>query len=175
MKKLTFLFTFFLLTTSLSAQIIEAGDKRRDWGWQQQSKIYNFFGFSTERGVADNVSIGFSLMISNPGGFETTNIFFVPTIKGNYYFNDLLNLDNDNIDLYAGLGVNKVLNISDNVYSAKQREYVIGLNNIYPVGVQLNVGSRYFLGGNFGFKGELSLGSSGLSAATFGLFISRKK
>lgn len=171
--KTTYLLITLLFGSCIQSfsQAIEAGDKRRDWGWQPQGSV-NFLGFSSERGVADNITIGFGIMVNGTSEEFFDERYFnanlLPTIKGNYYFTELLNLDEDKIDVYGGLGVSKLLNFNNFLDEFE-------FNGDFPVGIQLNAGGRYFISDRFGFKGELNLGRNGLSNTTIGLFVSFKK
>jgi hypothetical protein len=149
----------------LNAQTVERGSKRSDWGLILVSKEYTLYGFNVEKAPANNFTLGFSLM-SQFASFNQFDAYLLPTIKGTYYFGEFLKLD-PKIDVYAGLGFTKSLNI---YVSDKLR-----VDTDLPGGLSLNVGGRYFLNERFGFKGEFLISKNAGKYLGLGLFLSLKK
>lgn len=165
MKKIFFV---LLLIPGLSfSQSIPTAEKRRDWGWQSHGNEMNFFGFNSERAVADNFTLGLSLMLNGryDNDAEYIEINAIPSLKGTYYFKEHLGIENEKIDLFGGLGVTKPL-----MYNS-----LIDFDSDLPVGVFFHTGARYFISENFGFKADVSLGRAGFQNFVLGLYISRKK
>jgi hypothetical protein len=116
------------------------------------------FGGSLEFGVHEAISVGVL------GGFSGRNYlgsrWSVLTIgaRGSYHFNELLNLDNDMIDLYAGLGLG---------YRNFNWDYA-GFGNSYNYGSGIvflgHLGGRYYLKPNLGLFAELGSGFGTLQA-----------
>jgi hypothetical protein len=147
------------------AQTLERGSKRTDWGLILVSKEYTLYGFNVEKAPADNFTLGFSLM-SQFASFDKFDAYLLPTIKGTYYFGEFLKLD-PKVDVYAGLGFTKSLNV---FVSDK-----LNVDTDLPGGLSLNVGGRYFLNERFGFKGEFLISKNAGKYLGLGLFVSLKK
>src|SRR5690554_5925259 len=88
------------------------------------------FGASVEYGITDAIGVGGFAGYASGGGL---NVLYVGA-KGSYHFNELLNLENDMLDLYAGLSL-YYRNFS---YS--------GINFGVASGIQLgfHIGGRYY-------------------------------
>ena len=99
------------------------------------------FGASVEYGITDAIGVGGFAGYASGGGL---NVLYVGA-KGSYHFNELLNLENDMLDLYAGLSL-YYRNFS---YS--------GINFGVASGIQLgfHIGGRYYFSDSFGVYGEL--------------------
>jgi hypothetical protein len=74
---------------------------------------------------------------------------------GSYHFNELLDLNTPEFDLYAGI------NLGFRNFAWRE-DTLNGLGNVYGSGVfaGLFVGSRYYFQNNFGAFGELGIGGS---------------
>lgn len=116
------------------------------------------FGGSFEYGVHDAISVGVM------GGYSGRNYlgsrWSVLTIgaRGSYHFNELLNLDNDQIDLYAGLGLG---------YRNFSWDYAgYGDSYSYGSGVTFlgHIGGKYYFQPNLGVFAELGSGFGTLQA-----------
>lgn len=120
-------------------------------------------GASLEFGVTDEISVGpmidFYSWGYNFGGYKWRYTFVPIGVRGSYHVNELLNLDNDKLDLYGGLGLGYYISkYSDN------SGYVGSYNNAYGSRVFLNahVGGRYYFKPNLGGFAELGYGVSTL-------------
>lgn len=85
------------------------------------------------------------------------------SIKGNYHFNRILNID-EKWDFYAGAGLN-YYNFN-NKFSGSNTNYSFDLNS--GVGFDAQVGGRYFFSDNFGVNLEFG-GGSYLSGGRLGI------
>lgn len=110
-------------------------------------------GGSFEYGIHEAISVGALAGFSGRANYLGSGVrWSVLTIgaRGSYHFNELLNLDTDQIDLYAGLGLG-YRNISWNYNGS-------GLGNGYGSGGILflgHIGGRYYLKPNLGIFAEL--------------------
>ncbi|HEV7349146.1 hypothetical protein [Telluribacter sp.] len=149
---------FTLATQSAFAQY-EKGDKLLNVGIGLGSYGYGNIGFggSFEVGVHEAISVGVL------GGYSGTSYigynWSVLTIgaRGSYHFNELLNLDNEQLDLYAGLG------LAYRNYSYGGIRDNFGYN---PIGLLSHIGGRYYFKPNMAAFAELG---SGFSALQVGL------
>jgi hypothetical protein len=91
------------------------------------------------------------------------------SLKGNYHFNRLLNIDNK-WDFYAGLGLN-YYNFNTK-FSNSNTNYLFDYNS--KVGVDAQAGGRYFFTDNLGINLEYGEGSN-LSGGRLGLTYKFKK
>lgn len=164
MKKLIYSFAIVALL-AFSAQGVMAQS------YQQGDKLLNVgigvgtyggggigFGGSIEFGIHDAISVGALAGYSgrNYLGYKWSVLTF--GARGSYHFNELLNLDNDKIDLYAGLGVG---------YRNFNWDYN-GFGNTYSYGSGIvflgHLGGRYYLNPNLGIFAELGSGFGTLQA-----------
>jgi len=119
-------------------------------------------GGSFEYGIHDAISVGVLAGYSGRANYlGSGGRWSVLTIgaRGSYHFNELLNLDNDQIDLYAGLGLG-YRNISWNY------DGYGGYNSSWGSGILFigHVGGRYYLKPNLGLFAELGSGFGTLQA-----------
>lgn len=108
------------------------------------------FGASVEYGVTDAIGVGGWVGYGSGNGL---NVLYIGA-RGSYHFNELLNLENDMLDLYAGL-------------SLYYRNFnVTGINFNVGSGVQLgfHIGGRYYFSDSFGVFAELGNGLGWLTA-----------
>ena len=120
-------------------------------------------GASFEVGVTDAISVGggvdyLSYKYSNMDKFTATYI----GVRGNYHFNELLKIDNDNVDLYGGL------TLGYRVFSWKNTSYP-GLGGSYGSGLFFGVliGGKNYFSDNIG--AFLELGAIGSTNARLGI------
>lgn len=99
------------------------------------------FGAGVEYGVTDAIGVGGFVGYASGGGLS---VFYIGA-KGSYHFNELLNLDNDQLDLYGGLSI-YYRNFS-----------VTGINFGIGSGIQpgFHIGGRYYFSETFGAYAEL--------------------
>ncbi len=105
-------------------------------------------GASFEVGVADNITVGGIGAFRSYSGFGS---YYSVGARGSYHFNEILNIANDKVDLYAGLGL---------LYSGwSWNESYIGLRGSYG-GVALggHLGGRYFFSDKIGGFAEAGFG-----------------
>lgn len=166
-KLLSSLFVVALLAFSINgamAQSYQKGDKLLNVGIGVGTYGAGGIGFggSFEYGIHEAISIGVLGGYSGRSNYLGSNTrWSVLTIgaRGSYHFNELLNLDNDQIDLYAGLGLG-YRNISWD-YNG------IGLGNGYGAGGILflgHIGGKYYFQPNLGIFAELGSGFGVLQA-----------
>jgi hypothetical protein len=120
------------------------------------------FGGSFEYGIHDAISVGALAGYSGRGNYLGSGVrWSVLTIgaRGSYHFNELLNLTDDKIDLYAGVGLG-YRNISWD-YNG------VGLGNGYGTGGVIflgHIGGKYYLQPNLALFAELGSGFGTLQA-----------
>ena len=157
-KLLSSLFVVALLafiSEGAMAQAYEKGDKLLNVGVGLGTYGAGGIGLggSFEYGIHEAISVGVLGGYSgrsNYLGSGTRWSVLTIGVRGSYHFNELLNLDNDQIDLYAGVGLG-YRNISWN-YNG------VGLGNGYGSGGILflgHIGGRYYLKPNLGIFAEL--------------------
>lgn len=167
MKKIFALVALFALTfaaTSSYAQLaIDKGSKFINLGigvggYGGTSGIA--FGGSADFGVAPNITVGGQIAYRsfNYGylGYNDKINYLYFAARGSYHFNELLNISNDKLDVYAGLGIGyESVTYSDS--------FGTGFNafgsGIY---VPVHLGGRYFFSDNVGGFAELGSGVSPL-------------
>lgn len=113
MKKTIFLTTFLLVTILSFSQSggFAKGDKQLNIGVGVNSGYDNGipFGASFEVGITDAISVGgnFDYLSSDFGNafgdFKFTALYF--GARGSYHFNELFEIENEKIDVYAGATV----------------------------------------------------------------------
>lgn len=118
------------------------------------------FGASFEHGITEDISVGgFFDYLSWKNTYSTYSYswrFMYFGARGSYHFNELLKLDNDKVDVYAGIGLGyRVVSTSDNLV-AGYGGYGGGL--FYNV----HVGGRYYFANNIAGFAELGYGVSAL-------------
>lgn len=98
-------------------------------------------GGGVEFGVTDAIGVGGEIGFVSGGGL--TAIYVGP--KGYYHFNELLNIENEKLDVYAGLS------LYYRHFSYSGFSFGIG-SGIYP---GFHIGGRYYFSDNFGVTAEL--------------------
>jgi hypothetical protein len=104
---------------------------------------------SYEAGVYKNITVG------GIAGFRTygsgVNSFDIGA-RGSYHFNELINLTDNKLDLYAGLGVSFYRLSYGDTYLRS-----IGVNDTYTTAyVPIHIGARYLFANNLGGFAEIS-------------------
>lgn len=110
------------------------------------------FGASFEAGVAPNITVGGVASYRPYSGYGS---YYSIGARGSYHFNELINLANDKVDLYGGLGL---------IYSGwTWNESYVGFRNSYGgVGFGGHIGGRYFFSDKLGGFAEVGFGVSPL-------------
>lgn len=98
-------------------------------------------GGGVEYGITDAIGVGGEIGFVSGGGL--TALYIGP--KGYYHFNELLDIENEKLDLYAGLS------IYYRHFSYSGFSFGIG-SGIYP---GFHIGGRYYFSDNFGAYAEL--------------------
>jgi|SRR5690606_4682076 len=98
-------------------------------------------GGGVEFAVSDVIGVGGEIGFVSGGGL--TALYVGP--KGYYHFNELLNIENDQLDLYAGLA------LYYRHFSFSGFSFGIG-SGIYP---GFHIGGRYYFSESFGVNVEL--------------------
>lgn len=161
--------SFSLLSNAAFAQYAK-GDKLLNVGIGVNS-YYNGgipFGASFEVGVTDEISVGGSLdyLSHNYGSYFGTDYRFTAVYlgaRGSYHFNELLNLKNDRIDIYAGL------TLGYRSFTWSDSSYGTGLGNSYGSGAFLGIyaAGRYYFSEKVG--AFLEVGAVGSTNAKLGV------
>lgn len=135
------------LCTHLSSQSFQKGDLIVNAGIGLGS-TFTFvgglglpFGGGVEYAVTDAIGVGGEFGLVSGGGL--TAIYVGP--KGYYHFNDIFNIENEKIDIYAGLA------IYYRHFSYSGFSFGIG-SGIYP---GVHIGGRYYFSEKFGAFAEL--------------------
>ncbi|MBU1821603.1 MAG: hypothetical protein KKG00_08855 [Bacteroidetes bacterium] len=161
------LFNSFLLIALLAfsaqnvlAQSYQQGDKLLNVGIGVGTYGVGGIGFggSFEYGIHEAISVGALAGYSGKSYFGTRWSVLTIGARGSYHFNELLNLDNDMIDLYAGLGLG-YRNVTWN-YSG------IGRNDSWGGGITFlgHIGGKYYFQPNMAAFAELGSGFGTLQA-----------
>ncbi|WP_373512951.1 hypothetical protein [Persicitalea sp.] len=170
MKKLiSSLFVVALIsfyTEGVMAQSYQQGDKLLNVGVGLGTYGAGGIGFggSFEYGIHEAISVGvlggYSGRSNYLGSGARWSVFTIGA-RGSYHFNELLNLDNDQIDLYAGLGLG-YRNISWSIDGLGGSIY----NNAYNGGIHFlgHIGGKYYFQPNLGIFAELGSGFGVLQA-----------
>ncbi|NND08873.1 MAG: hypothetical protein HKN87_21075 [Saprospiraceae bacterium] len=137
--------SFFCL--DMHAQIFQKGDIVAHAGIGLGS-TYSFGGLGlplgggVEFGVTDNIGVGGDVGFVSASGLT---IFYIGP-KGYYHFNDLLNLDSEELDVYGGISIlYRNFSVGDGIFG-------VTASGIYP---GFHVGGRYFFSENLGAYAEL--------------------
>jgi Outer membrane protein beta-barrel domain len=172
MKKLltlTFVVTALLFSSKVNAQAYKEGDKLLNVGVGLSSYYYGTpFGVSYESGINENISVGgqFDYNSGSYGAYTLSDwkytAFYVGA-RGSYHLAPLLKLNDDKIDLYAGIGLGyQSFKWNDNGYGAG---YSTGSGIFF----------NYFIGGKYYFTEKIGafveLGYTGLSSSRLGLAV----
>lgn len=121
-------------------------------------------GASLEFGITDQISVGPQIDYYSWGynfglGYRYRYTFIPIGVRGSYHLNEVLNLGNEKLDLYAGAGLGYYISsYSDNT------GYTGVYDNAYGGRVFLNIhaGGRYYFKPNLGGFAELGYGVSTL-------------
>ncbi len=171
MKKITLILSLALAaTTGLKAQksslAYNEGDKLLNIGVGVNSYYSGGIPLSAsfELGITDAISVGGNIdylsKTYNGANEKFTAVYFGG--RGSYHFNELLNLDIENLDLYAGAGLGfRTFRWSNSNYSYSYGPYGNGLY------LSLFAGGKYYFAPNVG--GFLELGAVGSTNAKLGL------
>ena len=164
MKKLiSSLFIVALLaftSQNVTAQSYQQGDKLLNLGIGLGTYGGGGLGFggSFEYGIHEAISVGAIAGYSGRNYLGSRWSVLTIGARGSYHFNELLNLDNDQIDLYAGLGLG-YRNFSWD-YSGFGDSYNYGSGVVF-IG---HLGGKYYLKPNLGLFAELGSGFGTLQA-----------
>ncbi len=151
-----------VLNTTNSLAQYEKGDKLLNLG----VGLNSYYGGgipltgSFEVGVTEDISAGGSVSYLSGGGNYGYSVLYIGA-RASYHVNKLLNLNNDKVDLYGGLG------LGYRNYSWKDSYgfgYDADYNGIYFGGF---IGGRYYFKPNM--AGFLELGAGGSSNANLGI------
>jgi len=159
MKKLNFVILFTVLASTFSfaqgtlgkgGKQLNAGLGFSDWG----VPLYVGFDF----GVHENITVGPALSFRNysytRGGYKYKQSLTIISFNGNYHFNKLIDLP-EPWDLYAGLTLGYLF-WSD----VKSSSGVFYEGESSAVGLDLQIGARYFFTDQFGINLEFGGGTT---------------
>ncbi len=153
MKKITILAVFILATATVFAQRpLEKGEKQINFGSGFSSYGLPVY-FGMDFGVHQDITAGFNV------SYRFTDAYKNPlgiSANGNYHFNTLLDIPSE-WDLYAGLTLGFVAWLGDD----DTKDYS-------PLGLDLQVGGRYFWSDQWGVNLELG-GGTAFSGGRIGL------
>ena len=152
----------FCFNSSSYAQSYQKGDKLLNIGLGLGTYGAGGVGLggSFEYGIHDAISVGVLGGYSGRGNYLGYGRWSVITFgaRGSYHFNELLNLNDDKIDLYAGVGLG-YRSITWN-YSGS------GYNDTWGSGILFlgHIGGKYYFKPNLGVFAELGSGFGTLQA-----------
>ncbi len=168
MKKLNFIILFITLTSTVAlaqgtlgkgGKQLNAGVGFSSWG----VPIYAGLDF----GVHESITIGPKVSYRNynyrSSFYNYSQSLFVLSFNGNYHFNKVLNLPSE-WDLYAGLSVGYYLWSDAKVSSGGT---IITGTNASTLGLDAQIGVRYFFTKNFGLNLEFGGGTG--TGGNFGI------
>jgi hypothetical protein len=151
----------------------QQGDKLLNLGVGLSSYYYGTpIGLSFESGVSDDISVGaqFDYNSGNYDGYYSYSYrwgysAYYVGLRGSYHLNNILQLNEDKIDLYAGVGLGyQRFRWDDESYG-----YGYGYSYNYRSGLFFN----YFVGGKYYFTPKVGafveLGYTGLSSSRVGI------
>lgn len=104
------------------------------------------FGGSFEHGVTDAISVGVGADFLHYSFYGDSFNFTYIAVRGSYHFAELLNIEGNKFDPYAGLGLGYVTYGSFTASSG--------------IFLQAHLGARYYLGNKVGVFGEVGAGAS---------------
>ena len=163
-------------TYSVGTGAYNQGDKMLNLGIGLSSYINgaNPIGLSYESGISEDISVGAQLDYSS----GTANDYYYSSrnrwgysayylgARGSYHFNRVLGIRDENIDLYAGVGLGYRRFKWDDDYG-----YGNGYGYSYNSGLYFN----YFVGGKYYFTEKIGafveLGYTGISSSRVGLSV----
>ncbi|MEO6683756.1 MAG: hypothetical protein ABIN48_13120 [Ginsengibacter sp.] len=123
----------------------------------------NPIGASYEVGITDAISVGGNVdFLSYNAGNGRFSAFYLGA-RANYHFNEILNIDDNNVDIYGGL------TLGYRNFSWGDGSHRNGFGNSYSSGIYLGalVGGKYFFSENVG--AFLELGAIGSTNARIGV------
>jgi hypothetical protein len=171
MKKLLTLSFLLALTATTSFKGFSQGFKQGDKFLNATIGLNSYYsnglplGASFEVGITDAISVGgqADYASGNASGISGLGFtaFYVGA-RGAYHLGELLKVNSDKVDLYAGLG------LGYRSFSWKDSAFT-GTGYSFGNGIDFNyfIGGRYFFTDNIG--GVLELGYSGVSNARVGV------
>jgi hypothetical protein len=149
------------------------GDKLLNLGVGLSSYYYGTpIGLSFESGISDDISVGtqFDYNSGNYDGYYSSSYrwgysAYYVGLRGSYHLNNILQLNEDKVDLYAGVGLGyQRFRWDDESYG-----YGYGYSYNYRSGLFFN----YFVGGKYYFTPKVGafveLGYTGLSSSRVGI------
>jgi hypothetical protein len=121
-------------------------------------------GISFEKGITDQISVGgfadYSRYGYNSGGYKWNYTFIYAGARGSYHLGELLNMDNNKFDPYAGASLGfRSASYRDNT-GYNYNDYVSPYNSGLFFGI--HVGGRYYFSEKLGAFGEVGYGVSAL-------------
>lgn len=133
----------FLVVGHAHSQVFEKGTRLIDAGFQLQDHHIPIFG-TFEMGVTDDIGVGAKL------SFARKNHTSLITLQGtgNYHFNRLLDLDNDQVDIFGSLGLGLHLN----------RYSYLGFSDSFTSFIVTpGAGARYYFTDKIGALGKMGV------------------
>ena len=115
----------------------EKGDKLLNIGVGLRS-FYIPIGASLEVGITDEISVGGMAAVASWSGYGSVTYFGA---RGSYHVNELLKLNEEKLDLYAGAGLG---------YQSWNYKYSVGSygSGVFPL---------FFIGGRYYFKPKIAV------------------
>lgn len=169
MKKSIFtIIAVFAITTFSFAQngAFNNGDKLLNIGIGVNSHYSGGIpvGASLEFGITDDISVGANvdyLSHKYSDGFKFTAVYF--GARANYHFNEVLNINNDNVDVYGGL------TLGYRSFSWKDSGFddILGKSYGSQMYFGAQIGGKYYFSDNVG--GFIELGELGSTNARVGV------
>ncbi|SOD96839.1 hypothetical protein [Spirosoma fluviale] len=106
------------------------------------------FGGSFEAGVAKNITVG---GIASFRSYSGVGSYYSIGARGSYHFNELLNMSDEKVDLYGGLGL---------IYSGFSYKdgFLSSAYNYGGIDLGLHIGGRYFFSEKVGGFAEVGVG-----------------
>ncbi len=159
------------ISTSQSSSGFHQGDKLINIGVGLSSYYYGTpVGASFESGISDDISVG-AQFDYNSSNYDYDNrsrwgySAYYLGIRGSYHLNNILQLNEDKVDLYAGVG----LGYQRFRWDDERYGYGYGYSYNYRSGLFFN----YYVGGKYYFTPKVGafveLGYTGLSSSRVGI------
>ena len=159
---------FFAISTISFAQngAFSNGDKLLNIGIGVNSHYSGGIplGASLEFGITDDISVGANvdyLSYKYASDFKFTAVYF--GARANYHFNEILNINNNNVDLYGGL----TLGYRSFTWKDSNFENTLGKSYGSQIYLGAQIGGKYYFSDNVG--AFLELGELGSSNARIGV------
>jgi hypothetical protein len=162
--KLAFVAAMALMVSTANAQTqsvkgnnyVNAGIGIGTFGFNGTGGLPVTIGY--DRGITDQISVGAYLgMVRTKYAYDYKYKYTIFGIRGSYHFNELLEIENPQIDVYGGVAIN-YRNYTLKYDWEGHNEKVSGST----VGVGIHAGGRYFFTDKFGAYAELGYGISPL-------------